>query len=65
MTTTVQVRDETRRLLERLKKQMGLFSYDDVIRRLARSKAGIPDSLFGVCRGSHRFVREKEDEHRF
>ena len=64
MTTTVQVRDETRRLLERLKKQMGLPSYDDVIRKLVRSKAGIPNSLFGACRGSHRFVREKEDEHR-
>jgi len=65
MTTTVQVRDETRRLLERLKKQMGLLSYDDVIRRLVKSKAGMPDSLFGACRGSRRFVREKEDEHRF
>jgi predicted CopG family antitoxin len=65
MTTTVQVSDETRRLLEKLKRQMGLFSYDDVIRRLARSKAGIPDSLFGACRGSRRFVREKEDEHSF
>jgi len=64
MTTTVQVRDETRRLLERLKKQMGLPSYDDVIRELARSKAGIPNSLFGACRGSHRFVRKKENEHR-
>jgi predicted CopG family antitoxin len=65
MTTTVQVRDETRRLLERLKKQMGALSYDDVIRRLAKSKAGIPESLFGACRGSRRFVREKEDEHSF
>jgi predicted CopG family antitoxin len=64
MTTTVQVRDETRRLLERLKKQMGAPSYDDVIRRLARSKSGIPDSLFGACKGSRRFVREREDEHR-
>jgi len=64
MTTTVQVRDETRRLLERLKKQMGALSYDDVIRRLARSKSGIPDSLFGACKGSRRFVREREDEHR-
>jgi predicted CopG family antitoxin len=63
MTTTVQVRDETRRLLERLKKQMGAQSYDDVIRRLARSKAGIPDSLFGACKGSRRFVRERENEH--
>jgi len=65
MTTTVQVRDETRRLLESLKKQMGLPSYDDVIRRLAKSKAGIPDSLFGACRGSRPFVREKEVAHNF
>ncbi len=65
MTTTVQVRDETRRLLEKLKRQMGVLSYDEVIRRLARSKAGIPDSLFGACKNSRGFVREKEDEHRF
>jgi predicted CopG family antitoxin len=65
MTTTVQVRDETRRLLERLKRQMGVPSYDDVIRKLARSKAGVPDSLFGACKGSRRFVREKEAEHAF
>jgi predicted CopG family antitoxin len=64
MTTTVQVRDETRRLLERLKKQMGASSFDEVISKLARSKVGVPDSLFGVCRGSRRFVREKGDEHR-
>lgn len=51
--------------MERLKRQMGLLSYDEVIRRLARSKAGMPDSLFGACRGSRRFVREKEDEHAF
>ena len=63
MTTTVQVSDETRRLLEKLKNQMGAPSYDDVIRRLAKSKSGIPDSLFGSCKGSHRFRRETEDEH--
>jgi len=64
MTTTVQVRDETRRLLEKLKIQMGAPSYDDVIKRLAKSKSGIPDSLFGACKGSHKFRREREDEHR-
>lgn len=63
MTTTVQVRDETRRLLEKLKNEMGLKSYDDVIKRLAKSRAGLSDSLFGACRGSRPFVREKEDEH--
>lgn len=51
--------------MERLKRQMGVPSYDDVIRKLARSKAGVPDSLFGACKGSRRFVREKEAEHAF
>jgi predicted CopG family antitoxin len=63
MTTTVQVRDDTRRLLDRLKRQLGLASYDEVIRKLVKSKTGRPESLFGACRGSCPFVREKEDEH--
>jgi predicted CopG family antitoxin len=63
MTTTVQVREDTRRLLDRLKRQLGLASYDEVIRKLVGSKAGVPESLFGSCKGSHPFVREKEDEH--
>jgi predicted CopG family antitoxin len=63
MTTTVQVREDTRRLLDRLKRQLGLASYDEVIRKLIRSKANHPESLFGACKGSHPFVRETEDEH--
>ena len=63
--TTVQVREDTRRLLERLKKQMGLGTYDEVIKRLAKSKSGVPESVFGACKGSLRFVREKEQEHAF
>lgn len=63
--TTVQVGEDTRRLLEKLKKQMGLETYDAVIKRLARSKSGVPESLFGACKGSRRFVREKEQEHVF
>jgi len=63
--TTVQVGDDTRRLLEKLKRQMGLGTYDEVIKRLARSKSGFPESLFGACKGSRRFVRAKEQEHVF
>ncbi len=63
MTTTVQVREDTRRLLDRLKRQLGLASYDKVIKKLVESKAGHPESLFGACKGSHPFVREREDEH--
>ena len=63
--TTVQVRDDTRRLLEKLKRQMGLRTYDEVIKTLARSKSGFPKSLFGACKGSRGFVRAKEQEHVF
>jgi predicted CopG family antitoxin len=63
VTTTVQVREDTRRLLDKLKRQLGLASYDEVIRKLVNSKTGGPESLFGACEGSRSFVREKEDEH--
>jgi predicted CopG family antitoxin len=63
MPTTVQVSAETRRLLEKLKKDMGLESYDDVIGRLAKKQTRMPESLFGACRGSKPFRRESEIEH--
>ena len=64
MTTTVQVADETRRLLEKLKNERGLKSYDQVIKWLVNTKTGLPSSMYGVAKGSHRFAREGEDEHR-
>ena len=63
MPTTVQVDDDTRRLLEKLKNERGLESYDDVIRWLIESKAGLSRSLFGAAKGSRRFEREREEEH--
>lgn len=63
MPTTVQVRDETRRILDRLKKETGLSSYDEVITKLIQSRAAVPESLFGACKGSLPFRREREDEH--
>ena len=63
MTTTVQVDDETRRLLERLKSEKKLSSYDQVIRWLVAMEAGLPSSMFGAAKGSRRFERGSEDEH--
>ena len=60
MLTTVQVRDDTRRLLDRLKHEMGVSSYYEVIRRLAKRRTRVSSSLFGSCRGSMPFVRGKE-----
>ena len=64
MSTTVQISNETRRLLEKLKNDMGLKSYDEVIGRLAKKESRMPDSLFGTCKGSKRFRREPELEHK-
>lgn len=63
MTTTVQVSDEVKEQMERLKQGWGLKSYDEVIRRMIRNQTGRPESLFGAARGSKPFVREPEDEH--
>jgi predicted CopG family antitoxin len=64
MSTTVQISNETRRLLEKLKNEMGLKSYDEVIGKLAKKESRIPDSLFGTCKGSKPFRREPELEHK-
>jgi predicted CopG family antitoxin len=63
MTTTVQISDETRRLLEKLKNEMGLKSYDEVIGKLAKKESRTPESLFGACKGSKPFRRDRELEH--
>ena len=60
MPTTIEVRDDTKRLLNRLKHEMGVSSYDEVIQRLAKKMTRVPSSLFGSCKGSMPFVREKE-----
>lgn len=65
MTTTVQVKQETKKLLEGLKKNMGARSYDEVIGNLARKRADVPESMFGSLKGSKPFRRENEDEHQF
>jgi len=63
MPTTIQVRDETKKLLDALKRERKLRSYDELIGSLIRPVAGVPKSVFGACKGSRRFEREVEKEH--
>jgi predicted CopG family antitoxin len=65
LTTTVQVSEEVRQQMEKLKEEWGLKSYDEVIKRMIRAQTGRPISLFGIARGSRPFVRDAEDEHEF
>jgi hypothetical protein len=57
--TTVQVGEDTRRLLEKLKKGMGLGTYDEVIKRLAST-----DSLIYATARS-RAAQVVSDDARF
>ncbi|MDV3243572.1 MAG: hypothetical protein LYZ66_00185 [Nitrososphaerales archaeon] len=65
MPTTIQVKETTRKMLDDLKKEKGLRSYDEVISGLIMPKTGVPASLFGACNGSRTFVREEGEEHEF
>jgi len=60
MTSTIQVKRRNLRLLEALKKRMGLKSYDEVIKRLLEEKAGIPGDMFGVDKGRVSRFTEKD-----
>jgi len=51
MATTIQVKDETIRLLEALKQSTDARSYDEVLSKLLEEKLKIPKSMFGVDRG--------------
>ena len=45
--TTVQLHDDTKRLLKQLKEELNAPSYDKLINQLICKHEGIPESLFG------------------
>ena len=47
MATTVQVSDKTLQILNKLKNETGLKSYDEVIRELIAERMKLPRSMFG------------------
>jgi hypothetical protein len=63
MPTTIQVSDETKRLLDSLKRERHLRSYDEMVQGMAGPLVGTPKSLFGSLEGAKPFRREREVEH--
>lgn len=51
MATTIQVSNTTRQILEQIKKEAHVNSYDQVIQHLVRKHTKIPKSLFGSIPG--------------
>ena len=50
MATTIQVSQETKQLLEELKKKDQTKTYDEVIQKLAQKQLRIPRSMFGATK---------------
>lgn len=60
MSTTIQVKRQTLRLLERVKRSLNLPSYDEVIRRLLKGELMLRRDMFGVDRGKISSFTEKD-----
>ena len=61
MTTTIQVSNATKQMLESLKEKR--MTYDEVIQGLAKSKKQIPASLFGKMKGGQWKNKDRLEFH--
>jgi len=65
MATTIQVKDDTMRLLDALKEASKAKSYDETLKMLLAEKFRLPTQMFGVDRGKiSRFKEEDRAEDR-
>jgi predicted CopG family antitoxin len=51
MPKTIQVKDNTYRMLDFIRRKYGLRSFNDVIENLVLKELGLPSDMFGVDRG--------------
>lgn len=58
MTTRVQVDEKTLKTLAGLKRQLKARSYKEVIDFLVSQRQKVPDSLFGMAKGSKLYTHE-------
>jgi predicted CopG family antitoxin len=61
MSTTIQVKDDFQKMLDRLKKEIDAKSYDEVIRYLFKKAKRMDKSHFGSLPRLESFQREELD----
>lgn len=61
MSTTIQVKDDVQKMLDRLKKEIDAKSYDEVIRYLFKKAKRMDRSHFGSLPRLESFQREEID----
>jgi len=62
MSTTVEIKKNTARVLEELKKKYGAKSIDETVKRLISKAENIPDSMFGSHPEMKAFGPRDEDK---
>lgn len=60
MVTTIQVKEDTMRLLEALKNATHAKSYDEAIRTVLAEKFKVPTTMFGVDKGKIAKFTERD-----
>jgi hypothetical protein len=63
--TTIQISQDTKNELDRIKQETSVKTYDDTVRFLLEERRRLRPSTFGLLSGTGPFVRdEEEDSHR-
>jgi hypothetical protein len=63
---SIGVRSDTKNMLETLKREQGIKTYDDLLRGLvSRSRSSMIETMFGMEPGIGGFKREKNEFERF
>lgn len=62
-TTTVELKRNTARMLEDLKRKYGAKSMDETVKRLISKAENIPESMFGAHPEMKHFTRRREAPH--
>ena len=59
---TIALNEQTFQLLQRLKVQRQLSSYDVLLKKLVQERESVPDSLFGILKNKAKPFTHKERE---
>ena len=59
---SVGIKEETKHMLESIKKEQGIKTYDDLIRQMAiKNRVSMLDHMFGMAPGVGNFKRNKDE----
>ena len=62
MATTIQVSDTTKQMLDMMKEEKRIRTYDLLLEHLLQSEVTVPNSMFGAAKGLKKWSRKDRAE---